>query len=452
MIQTLVIALPAFAALIVCLLLGPEQALLDVYLPALLLLSHSCQWPIWGQLQFTDPTILVIVLFLLFQPKYEWRWNIGDFLVVAYLLITVVSCGVNEGYKLGQNLALKEFCSIFLPYYVAKQMMGREQFAIEVAKRIAVLLTVVAIISVYEFRMGEDLFLWPFSGIFQLTPGALFRGGFMRTQGPFGHSMAQGVMMAVGYPIASWLDWKRIWHDRLWFLPISKIRFCKLWILAGLIMTISLGDWMGAAGGAVVLLVCRARNRKLALALVLFCAAVLGPPIGSRFKAYVSVDINAAADQTQQDAAYRNKLLQIYIPIVKERPTWGWGTQYPVIDRMFSIDNGYLFTALLYGLYALGLWVAILVCSPICLCRLGLSLPRGHPKAAAAFTLMAVYVIVAICNTEGALMAGPQITRFFFLLTGWCVALLKSNEVSTAQAQVVASLPPARFVFRRVMA
>jgi hypothetical protein len=467
MIQTVVIALPAFAALIVCLLRGPKQALLDVYLPTLLLLSHTPVWPISGELAFSDPTILVIALFLLFQPQHEWRWSTIDFLVVAYLVITVVSCCINEGYKLGDNLALRGFCFIFLPYYVAKQTMGREQFAIEVAKRIAVLLAVVAIVSVYEFRMGKDLFLWPFSGIFPLYESAVFRGGFMRTQGPFGHAMAQGVMMAVGYRIARWLDWKGIWHDRLPLLPISKIRFCELWILAGLVMTISLGDWLGAAGGAIVFSICQARNRKLALTLVMVCAVLAGPPILSAFKAYVSVDPlkTIASDKTQADAAYRNKLLQVYIPIVEERPTWGWGIPdpayrsastppkgYPVIDGMFSIDNGYLFTALVYGLYALGLWVAVLLWSPICLCALGLRLSRGHPGALAAFTLAAIYVILAICNIEGALMAGPQITRFFFLVTGWSVALLKSNEVDMAEAQVVASPPHTRFAFRRVMA
>jgi len=131
-------------------------------------------------------------------------------------------------------------------------------------------------------------------------------------------------------------------------------------------------------------------------------------------------------------------------PSTKARP----GSQLTT----FSIDNGYLFTALLYGLYALGLWVALLLWSSICLCAFGLRLPRGHPMASAAFTLAAVYVICAICNTEGALMSGPQIIRVFFLVTGWTVALLKSGEVNMAGAQILALPPGARFAFRRVMA
>jgi O-Antigen ligase len=451
MIQTVVIALPAFAALIVCLLRGPKQALLDVYLPTLLLLPHSFNWPIWYKLPFSDPVIVVIAFFLLFQRQQEWRWSSIDFLIVAYLAITVASTCINFGFKFGQQLTLKEVCSIFLPYYAAKQTMGCEQFAIEAAKRIAGLLAVVAVISVYELRMGNDLFLWPFRGVFPLPDTVMFRSGFMRTQGPFGHAMAQGVMMAVVFPIACWLDWKGIWHDRLPFLPISKIRFCELWILAGLMMTISYGDWIGAAAGIFVLLIYGARNHKLVLALMIFCAVVLGLPIYLKFKAYVSVDMRMATDRTQQDAAYRNHLLQVYIPVIEERPTWGWG-QFPVIDGMFSIDNGYLYIALLYGLYALGLWVAVLLWSPIRLCALGVRLARGHPGAPTAFALAAVYVVVAICSTEGAVMAGPQSTRFFFLVTGWSVALLESNKVGMTEAQVLTSPPRTRFAFRRVMA
>ena len=461
MIQTIVIALPALAALIVCLLQGPKQALLNVYLPALLLLPHSFVWPISGQLPFSDPAIFVITLFFLFQPQGEWRWSIIDFLVVAYVVITVVSCGINSGYKLGQNQALKEFCSLLLPYYIAKQTMGREQFAIEVGKRIVAILVIVAILSVYEFRMGRDLFLWPFSGIFP-SPGTEFRAGLMRIQGPFGHPMTAGFMMAVGYPVAAWLSWKGIWREKLVVglgrtasvgLPISKINFCKLWILAGLAMTISYGDWIGAVGGMLLLLICRARNRKLALGLVILCAIVIGPPVASSFRAYMSVDPATVidSDKTQADVAYRNILLQIYIPVVKERPSWGWG-EFPVLRGMYSIDNGYLWTALVYGLYALALWVAILLVTATHLCALGLRLPRAHPAASTAFTLTAIYVIFAFCNTEGALMSGAQIVRCLFLFTGWSVALLKSNIDDAVKVRDSAALPPRRFAFRRVMA
>src|SRR5271170_4922721 len=98
MIQTIVVAIPGLVALIVCILRGPELALLDVYLPVLLLLPVR-NWPISGQFSFTDTTILPIAAFLMFRSKLKWQWNITDFLVIAYIAITVVAEGMNKDYK-----------------------------------------------------------------------------------------------------------------------------------------------------------------------------------------------------------------------------------------------------------------------------------------------------------------------------------------------------------------
>jgi hypothetical protein len=456
MIQNVIIVLPGLAALIVCLRRGPERALLDVYLPTLLLLPQAFTWTLSGELPFADTAILPIGLFFLFRPQREWEWSSIDFLVIAHIAITVVAEGINLGYKKGQNLALQEFCSVFLPYFAVKQIIGRQQFAVAFAKRIVVLLTIVAIISVYEFRMGSNLFVRPFVRIFFEPPNtAVFRAGFKRIQGPYGHAIAAGVMMAIGYRIARWLDWSGTWSGRMRLLPISKIRFCELWILAGSIMTISVGPWLGAAGGAVAVAVCRARNRKRALALVIFAIVVVGPPVHAAFKAYISVDRNVAVangDRLQEDSAYRNKLLAVYIPVVDERPTWGYGRKgFPVMEGMGSIDNNYLLIALTFGLYALGLLLAILVWSPIRLCAFGLMLPGRDPAALAAFTLMGIYVLIAISMGTVA-MDGGQAGRFFFLVNGWSAGLLKSGATEKARAESTAPRPHTQFAFRRVMA
>jgi hypothetical protein len=451
LIQTFIIALPALAALVVCLARGPKRALLDVYLPVLLLLPHSFNWPISGQFTFSDPVVLVIAFFVLLQPPQKWRWSIVDVLILAYLVVTVISSAINVDYKLAQNTALRELCSIFLPYCVAKQTMGLERFAIDAAKRIVALLSVVALLSIYELRMGRDLFLLPFSGLFSYGMNVVFRGGLMRTQGPFGHAMAQGFMMAIGLPIAVWLDSRQVWHEKLFFLGISKIRLCKLLIVIGLIMTISLGDWLGALGGAIALFVLRANNRKLAFASIVLCTVVLGPLLWSKFQNYISASMDQVADRTQQDVVYRNMLLQDYIPIVEERPTWGWGMQYPVIDGMFSIDNGYLFTAMVFGLYALALWLALLLWMLLRSFILALRFSRDDPRTSTAATLTAIYVIVAFCNIEGALMTGPQISVLFFLVTGWAITIPASGAVVPQETRVSTRLR-SRVAFRRVMA
>ena len=121
------------------------------------------------------------------------------------------------------------------------------------------------------------------------------------------------------------------------------------------------------------------------------------------------------------------------------------------MNGMRSIDNGYLWTALTFGLYALGLWLAMLVWSPIRLCAFGLRLPRGDPAALAAFSLMGIYIIVAIENLEGAVPSGAQVATLFFLVTGWSAALLKSEAGKVAEVEAEAPQLRPQFVFRRVM-
>ena len=437
MIQTVVIAIPGLLALIVCLRRGPERAFLNVYLPVLLLLPQNFGWTISGQLRFADTAILPIAALLLFRSKPKWQWSTIDFLVIGYVAISVVAEGMNKGYKLGsQNLALQELFSILLPYFAAKQMFRHPEFAVDVAKRIAVSLTIVAIVSVYEFRMGSDLFTLPFVA-FSPAYGML-RGGFMRIAGPYGHALTLGVMMAIGFRLARWLEWNGVWNDRIRLLQISKIRFCELSIVAGSIMSLSRGPWLAAASGAVVVSICRAHNRKRALFFLILSIALVVGPIYSKFKTYVSVDPMAAADVLQEDAAYRNKLIPVYMPVVEERPTWGWGISgFPVVDGMWSIDNGYLFMALTWGVYALAIMVALFVWPPIRLAMFSFPLSRSDPRALAAFSMIGIYVLNAIMECTAAGGGAPW--SLLIMVTGWTATLLKAAAPEVAVQEVRSS-------------
>jgi hypothetical protein len=452
MIQTIIVAIPGLLALIACIRRGPERAFLNVYLPALLLLpEHS--WPISGQFTFVDTAIVPIALFLLFHPKQKWRWSSIDLLVIAYTAITVVAEGMNKGYKLGsQNLAIQELVSILLPYFAARHMFRHPQFAIDLAKRVVVLLSIVAIVSVYEFRMSSDLFTKPFDGIFPAIFTVVFRGGFLRTQGPYGHAITLGVMMALGFRVARWLEWNGVWKERMPYLPISKIRFCELSIIGGSFMSLSVGPWLAAACGSLVISVCRAQNRTRAVVSLALLIALFGGPIYTSFMNYISVDpiaAYAAGDQLQQDSAYRNMLLPLYVPIVEERPTWGWGRNgWPVLHRMWSIDNAYLFTALTFGLYALWLQVALFVWPPIRMLFFGIPLRRNDPRALAAFTMIGIYVMNVVMG--GMAAGGGAPWSFLLVVAGWSTALLTGAPSEAVETEAVRAIPRTQLVFRRL--
>ena len=264
--------------------------------------------------------------------------------------------------------------------------------------------------------------------------------------------------MAFGFRIARWLEWKGEWRDRMRFLPISKIRFFEFGIAAGSIMSLSVGPWIGAACGAVVVSVFRAHNRKRAVVTLVLLIAFVGAPIYERFNAYVSVDPGVAhksGDQLQEDAAYRTKLIPLYTPLVEQRPNWGWGRNgIPVLKGMQSIDNDYLLEALTFGLYALFLRMAIFVWPAIRLSILSLPLPRTDPRALAAFCIIGICVInVVIARTVS---AGGATLLFMYIVAGWSSALLDAPpEIATtpdiARIDAGRSSPRSQFGFRRVM-
>ncbi len=458
MIQSIIIASAGLVALILCILRGPEEAFLNVYLPVVLFLPEY-RWGSLGQFSFADFAILPIAAFLLLRPKQKWEWNSIDFLVIAYVAITVVAEGMNKGYKFGsQNLLLEELASILLPYVLAKHMFRYPQFTVDAAKRIVVPLVIVAIISVYEFRMGTNLFSQFFEGVFPpINDTGLMRAGFMRTQGPYGHAITLGMMMAIGFRVARWLEWNGVWSDRLSFLQISKIRFCELGIVAGSVMSLSVGPWVGAACGAVIVSICRSHNRKRTIVSLILLMALIGPPTYRAFKAYVSVD-RLAGHGLQEDAAYRNEMIPLYIPIVEERATWGWGRAggaegggggFPKLNGMWSIDNAYLLTALTFGVYALGVMVALFVWPPIRLAIFSFPFSRSDPRALAAFSMIGIFALNVV--TDATASGGGAPWLLFFIIAGWSSALLSASATETVGIDAVKSWPQTQLGFRRVM-
>jgi hypothetical protein len=262
-------------------------------------------------------------------------------------------------------------------------------------------------------------------------------------------------MMAIGFRLIRWLDWKGAWKDRLPILPIAKVRFCEFWIVAGSVMSVSVGPWLGAACGAAVVSVCRARNRTRALVTLALLVTVVGGPVYSGFKSYATVDLavaRASGDRLQEDSAYRSRLVPLYVPVVEERPAWGWGRNgFPVLEGMSSVDNGYLLIALTYGVFAMCLQAALFLWAPIRLGIFGLPLGRGDPRGLDAFTLMGIYVLIAFINATVAVGAGATESRFLFLIAGWTAALLNTPAPQMLRVVAERTRPLQQFAFRRVM-
>jgi hypothetical protein len=435
----------------VCVFVGPERALIDVYLPVLLLLPDSYHWTITGHLSFNQTAMIPIGAFLMARSWDRWQWSFSDLLVLSYVGMTIASEYVNVDYKEAQNVALISICNSILPYIVAKLISPREDLYVDIARRIVICISIVAMLNVYEFRMGRNVFdmiLIPFFPG-QLTAVWVARYGFLRTAGPYGHAIVAGLIFALGYRLNRWLGWGGYWSGKVPFLPISKTRFCQICLVTGSLMTLSRGPWLGAVLAALVVYFGRARNRTQTITIAAFAILLVGMPLYQAAKSYVWIERGQATSEMQDTAAYRHELIEKYIVIVEERPIWGWGrNQFPTVNGMRSVDNHYLLLALTYGEYVLALFVAfqlwtIFRLAIFCKYHRGTSFPGSL-----ALSLLGCLVAVSVSVTTVALFW--QAIQLFFLAAGLSEAVMLGQFLedtgSLTQESILA------FQFKRVMA
>ena len=435
----------------------------------LLLTPDECRMPISGQLNFAESAIIPIAAYYLWKEGRNWQWSFTDLLVLAFASLMSFSEYMDTEYWLAQHLAISMVTTVILPYVVAKGLIVHERMG--VAKRVTVLATIVAIVSVYQFRMTLNPFADFFSRFFpDVDNGASFRYGFARISGPWTHPILAGMILAFAYRTARWLEWTGEWrggvpflsfslntsfkrpeHGR--FVSISKVRFCEIALVVGSLMTISRGPWLGAAMAAVAMMLIRVRHRTYVTLLAFIAAVIVAVPIYYASDSYVKVDRFDGSNEARESAAYRREMISRYLAVAEERPQWGWGANatgqglYPRVENMDSIDNHYLLLALISGMYTLAALIVLLAWVPARLLAFGLRNSRDEPATSLAVTLLGSFILFAISISTAWL--GAQTQPLLFIIAGWSEALLLAPSLMTSKA--ASQVREVNYGFERVM-
>jgi O-Antigen ligase len=473
----LIILIPAVACW-VALARGPiRKALLDVYLPALLLLPqyYNLRFPHLPPLTFADAAILPLGAALWVREMRRWRLEWMD----LWVLLFALSAGLSEGFSTALangtwknilavndpnvvgNLAdgglqlFQGICTMVLPYMVGKTLI--EQQGVEghparkrVVRRICMLLAFVAGISVMDFLTGKSIWQRVFRHIFPDQPSTWWvqmRWGFGRIQGPYAHAILAGMIFLMGLIYCLWLRrFSPQWGTRkvLNGLPLT-VRGLVLWaIVAGLLMTQSRGPWIGVGLALVLLFLVRKLSlTKATLAFVLFLG-VFSTSAYYYGKRYTDVDINHATSEAQRNAIYRRELLDTYRPIIKQRMAFGWGyTTMPVQNGQQSIDNQYLLLAVAQGFTGLGLFLTILLGSGVRLFRLAAG-PLGVEERSLVFAHLTI--LMGLVTALSTVYLGEQALILLFFIIGW-IHGMRPAGASTGIGKPVAQ----EFRFQKVL-
>lgn len=449
--MSLIVYLALLASAYVALRQGAVSAMLGVWLPVLLLVPESFRaiTPGLPDPTFSQAAMIPLVLCVLLRHAAGWRPRLVDFMVVAYAALVAYSDYSARGYSDAQNLMFSMLFSVVGPYVVARLLVRNEALDVAVARRVVIVLFAAALIGLYEARFGQNPFqallrpIFPGQGLGWVTT---FRHGVARVAGPYSHAILAGIMMLVAYRLQRWLEWGGRWEPRFALpLPWGKARLITVVLFAGMLMTLARGPWIGALVAAAIVMVGRARNRRRALLLSL-TAVTVGALLGGMLLArYLDVAPGAAMTMSQESAMYRKVLFEEYLSIALDRMWFGWGlTTWPKVPGMPSIDNHWLLLALMHGLLAMMLLLAMLMVSGVQLVARGMREPVG--RASPAFTLAGIFagVAVAICTVY----MGEQVVPMVFFLLGWGQALLgrpvtvAAGTRSGATTPAVPALPP----------
>ena len=407
---------------------------------------HIPHLPIIG---FSDAAMIPIGIAAIAGYWRQWKFTRSDLWLALFLgglyYAELASTGsANAGLVLFGGIV-----DAFFPYAIGKLLLEQEGMRERFVRRFVLLLVIVSVLSVTEFRLGTNLFTTFFGVLF---PGQRpwlmqIRGGFVRIVGPFNGSILAGMVLLVGLLFSSWLgfvDSTRGVDKKYFGVKQSTLFFGA--IALGLFMTQSRGPWVGAVLAYMIARIGRAKKmRQAAIITMLLCA--IGGTIGYiKAEQYTAGSIWDAKDIEQENAIYRRELLDNYKPIVEKGGFFGYGVvDWPRVPGQPSIDNEFLFLEITQG--KLGFWTYILLAAEAVIAGLRAA-RRATQRTDVYFALCMLGCVLGLLLTLTTVYMGAQSYPLFFLLMGWSQSL---RQTQTATA-TVPEATRARLRFRRVFA
>jgi O-antigen ligase/polysaccharide polymerase Wzy-like membrane protein len=426
---SLAVLLPSFLVIFALATRGPRAALVYAGLPILLLLPsyYTHKLPGVPVASFHNYAwALLFAGFMLGRERRLIRFHVLDLVVIAYSILSVWSEFENKAWPEAQNLLAVRLMTALAPYYLGKAAARSNGLLCGVLIVAALVGAFIGIVAPFEARFGRNPFdfwrdIWPHHVPWD---GALYRFGLRRTAGPFAHPICQGFFFSMILPLTWWL------RDAKLLGASWKVNLVLFGQFTGLIFAGSRGPWIGMVLSMAIPLVFWRRDRAL-LVLAGGTLCLLGAiTLSDSISEYMTIERGQAKTQEQETVAYRWEMLDHYIDLVRQRPGIGYGKdRIPIVKGMKSIDNQYLYCALLHGLPAA---CAFLACMLLPAGRLFYRALQGRlhdPLTRLGLALSGV--LLGAIFTQTTVFAGTQTEQFLFLMTGTAASLASRIRVHT---------------------
>lgn len=381
----------------------------NVALALWLLFRQDARWAmaLWALALFFTPvyltvsiqgialTVLDVVTIIALAssvPTGRLRWTMIDTLITA--LFVTLFVGLLFGAVPGH--VQYSVMSWLLPYAWGRVVIARVGFE-WVASCIGIAAVVAAVLAIIESLTGTNIFLLIPGVQGKMWTALQYRGGLLRSEGAFGHSISLGSSLALATAFLMATRWRLAWKIAAIVIvalgavvTISRIGLVGI-LLVVLLSTLFLGRYISTV------------QRGAVFGLVLVGALIMLPTIAAVF--------DDAGDEAAGSAEYRGDLIPllreaVWIGISPGRELSPDGTDY--FGGFRSIDSALILIALRHGLLPL---ILILIALGIAVCVL-LS-GRGNPAVVAVLSQVPALATVALIT---------QYASFLWFVAGVAVA------------------------------
>jgi len=421
-----------------------DLAFLNVYLPCALALPDyfSCRLPHLPPISAADAALIPLGIAIFSRSASKWRISRMDIWVALYVLSFILSEVTRERItKDGMLIAVSGITGMALPYIVGRRLIEPE-LRLPTLKRWVFLMLMLLPLGLFEFRMGQSLFVMMAGRVLGLdTPWSVqMRNGHVRVAMSFSDAELAGIAFAMAFFLNSSLHSISLADLRSGALPrlgafwqrLEKSRLPGALLLMTLLATESRGPIAATIFGLVILQIPKFRNVRLAaiLALLLSLGGLLGAY--SYFQHSTSLQSTGDVSEEQASANYRRALLENYKPVLEEGGWLGWGVlSYPVFPGQKSIDNDFLLVQITQGRLGLALW--LLICAES-LWRLMTCAWKFKNREDLSFAIALLAALITMWITIATVFLGGQVAAISFLLFGWSQSLRDGANLQQRQS------------------
>lgn len=414
-----------------------SKAFIKVYLPCLFLFHMGFYVNITFIPAFTfGQSALIPIFFAYFvlpsTPVMRTKRGLRvlDILVIGYAVSCVVSEYVNTGMldgpdgSLWKSLLFREVFNVMVPYYLARKLIYPYGLTPAFMKMLIVCCLITLCISAYEWRFVVNLHVELFRKFFNYMQSEwvpIYRYGLVRVSGPYGHPILFGIILAFCFLCNHWLIRNKFWKRNFLFLDMrakTKGYLIGLFLFAGLILVFSRGPLLSMLISFLIIGIGYSKRKHVSLLGRSAILVVIGYICYDIVDYYSNITPERAIDTLDSTGAYRAKLVQSYMKYIDENFWLGWGyTTWPKASGMLSIDNEYLWLAIIHGMIPVFFFVAMIVFSVFKLFFRGMKLSYNDKEdRSLAFTLFSIICMLAVSLVT--VYMGQQVENLFFMTIG----------------------------------